>query len=110
MADVLRLTAPSGGDKMEVAESWRPPLEDIRNFNGETLHVYGCDMPTLARILELRFNRPVLDETHLDGRFNLFWRGGDPSMDTTIRLLKERFGIVLSGDKRVVEMILISEK
>jgi uncharacterized protein (TIGR03435 family) len=100
--DVYVLTAPNGRGKL-VASA---PTETHggRVHNG-TLTAYAISMPMLAQLLEspLVLNRPVLDETHLDGEYDIqgnMIRGG------AIQTLQD-FGLSVTPGRRTIEVIVV---
>ena len=91
LMDVYVLTAPNGAGKLAPSAPSESHTSQVRNG---TLTAHAMSMPMLAQFLEspLVLNRPVLDETHLTGEYDIegnMIRGG------AIQTLQE-FGLSLT--------------
>ncbi|MGD1090952.1 MAG: TIGR03435 family protein [Bryobacteraceae bacterium] len=102
MMDVYVLTAPNGPGKLIPSAPTETHSVRVRS-GGLTAHAMG--MPMLGQFLEspLVLNRPVVDETHLTGEYDIegsMIRGG------AIQTL-QGFGLSVTPDRRTIEMIVI---
>jgi uncharacterized protein (TIGR03435 family) len=64
-------------------------------------------MSDLAWMLEDILQTPVIDETGLDGRYDIEVPGPDGSVDDFLTALKERAGLELTREKREIKMVVV---
>jgi uncharacterized protein (TIGR03435 family) len=102
MMDVYVLNAPSGVGKL--APSAPSETHSVRVVNGH-LTARAMDMPMLAQFLEsaLVLYRPVLDETHLTGEYDI---EGNMIRAGAIQTL-ESLGLSVTADRRTIEIIVV---
>jgi len=102
LMDVYVLTAPNGVGKLVPSAPSETHSGRVRNG---FLTAHAMDMPMLVQLLEapLVLNRPVADETHLTGEYDIegnIIRGG------AIQTLQE-FGLAVTPDRRTIEIIVV---
>ena len=79
----------------------------------ETTHSIGpfsmsaTTMNELSRMLEHLLGTPVIDETGLEGRYDIELTGPHESVDAFLRAMKEQPGLALARDRRDVEMVVV---
>jgi uncharacterized protein (TIGR03435 family) len=101
--DVLVLSLPPGGAP-------RMPTADGRSgFKIESRFIRGDAMPisSLAFGLEHAVDRPVVDETGLDGSYavDLTWKEGD--LDSLREAVRRQLGLELTPAQREVELLVV---
>jgi uncharacterized protein (TIGR03435 family) len=105
MMDVYLLTAPNGPGKL--VPSGPTETHAVRVVNG-VLTARAMSMAMLAQFLEspLVLNRPIVDETHLTGEYDIegnMIRGG------AIQTL-QGFGLSVTPDRRPIEIIVVHSR
>ncbi len=61
-------------------------------------------------ILTHSLHRPVIDETGLDGAYNLKVKGDAKTSEDFLRLLKEQTGLVVTPDRRSLEVLVFTKR
>jgi uncharacterized protein (TIGR03435 family) len=64
-------------------------------------------MTNLASALESILARPVLDETAIEGSYNLSFEWGDDRVASVTAALRDRFGLELSPARREMEALIV---
>jgi len=129
--DVYTLTAPNGaGPGLREAESggggfigtrslvkfdWtanpEPTLEDFERARAgasmRDLSASGMDMAHLCRTLETSLDRLVVDETGLQGSYDIQVSSGGDSQEDFFQALRDQLGLVLAPGRRDVEMLVV---
>jgi uncharacterized protein (TIGR03435 family) len=102
MMDVYVLTAPNGPGKLTPSS---PGTEHSGRFNTFHLTAHAMDMPMLAQFLEspIILGKPVLDETHLTGQYDI---DGNVRPQSVIQTL-QGFGLSVTPDRRTIEIIVV---
>ncbi len=59
-----------------------------------------------CRYLEGHLDRPLIDETNLEGRFDLQVGDENPSAGDFIRRVRDQLGLVVTVAPRLVEMLV----
>lgn len=69
----------------------------------------NAPVATLASILELQLDRPVVDETSNTQEFDvdLSWQAGD--QDSLVDALRKQLGLAMTQEKRQIEILVISK-
>jgi uncharacterized protein (TIGR03435 family) len=106
LMEVYILTAPNGHGKL-LSSLLGGEGSSVRIQNSG-LHAHAVDLKTLSEALEspLALGRPVIDETHLTGHYDLSVRGIGHGPEALIQSLFE-CGIVAFPDKRNVELVVV---
>jgi uncharacterized protein (TIGR03435 family) len=78
----------------------------ISGQNG-SVNVSNASMSAICNLLTRSFERPVIDETGLEGRyiFDLEWTAGD--RESLVKAIRERLGLALTEDRRKVDVLLV---
>lgn len=102
LTDVYVLGAPNGPGRL--VPSAPTETHSGRVHNG-TLTAKAMSMPMLAQFLEspLVLNRPVVDETHLTGEYDI---AGNMIRAGAIQTLQE-IGLSVNSDRRTIEIIVV---
>ena len=113
----LVLDVAKGGPKLEKAEGGRSTTNSSNGSGGLTIDARNTDMSSFARILARHTDLPVVDQTGLEGVFNLklHWTPDrvtssdrtapdGPSLFTAIQ---EQLGLRLRAQKAPVEVLVI---
>ena len=69
--------------------------------------MHGTTMAELARMIEGVVNHPVIDESGLDGRYDIEVSGPHNSVDAFIAALQREAGLTLTRATREIEMIVV---
>jgi len=64
-------------------------------------------MADFCEQLERGSGRPVVDETNLDGRYDLHAFTESPTTDALFDVLREKFGLVVTPAAREVAMLVV---
>jgi uncharacterized protein (TIGR03435 family) len=64
-------------------------------------------MADFRRALEDGLERPIVDETNLDGTYDLEVRGNASSTEEFLGMLRDQLGLVLTPEHRNIEMLVI---
>jgi uncharacterized protein (TIGR03435 family) len=101
---VLKMTNPDA-PKMTPGNGAAP----MSGGNG-SLSVVNVPMSEFDDFLTGTFGRPVVDETGLKGRytFDLAWPSGD--LEALAKVIRERLGLVLTDDRRKVDVLLVERQ
>ncbi len=77
------------------------------SFGAHRIQMTNCKMRSLARQLEQRLGRPVLDETGLEGGFDfdLLWNEAFPR--AVFRELRTKYGLVVAAEKRDLRLLVV---
>jgi uncharacterized protein (TIGR03435 family) len=114
------------GPRVKVEKHDQPEADDGRVGAGQgQVHGHMISSATLAQVLSLYLNRPVLDQTGIDGTFNvdLKWTpdatdrtpgppqpdapASDPQGPSLFSALEEQLGLRLAGQRTSVQMFVI---
>jgi len=71
------------------------------------LSMHGTTMAEFARMIEGVVNHPVIDESGLDGRYDIEVSGPHNSVDAFIAALQREAGLTLTRATREIEMIVV---
>jgi hypothetical protein len=83
----------------------RPPEDSPASIG--PLSMSETTMAELAAMLEEVVGRPVIDESGLDGRYNVEVTGPHDSIDSFGRSLEREMGLTLTPAKRAIEMTVV---
>ena len=72
-----------------------------------TISASDATVADLCRTLEESLDRPVVDETHLTGHYDFEIDKGDRNRSEFFEMLREKFGLVITPDRRNVEMLMV---
>ena len=67
----------------------------------------NTDMADFRRALEDGLGRPIIDETNLDGTYDLAVHGNARSTEEFLGMLRNQLGLVLTPEHRNIEMLVI---
>ena len=67
----------------------------------------NSDMEGFRLALEDGLGRPILDETRLDGTYDLEVRGNARSTEEFLGMLRDQLGLVLTPEHRSIEMLVV---
>jgi uncharacterized protein (TIGR03435 family) len=67
----------------------------------------NTSMADFRRVLEDGLERPIIDETNLDGTYDLEVHGNARSTEEFIGMLRDQLGLVLTPEHRSIEMLMI---
>jgi uncharacterized protein (TIGR03435 family) len=113
------LTVAKGGFKLkESPNSGEHSTNSKGKGNGRTLTATGADMGRLVTVLARQVDRPVVDQTHIQGfyDFTLEWTPDDlknvaspdqPTLPSLFTALQEKLGLKLESQKAPVELLVI---
>jgi uncharacterized protein (TIGR03435 family) len=110
--DVYVMTAPNG--KSPELEEQPAPKTGRSYSSGSSMRTsdtgmqaQGVEMAQLARMLEHRLGRPVVNETTLTGRYNFAVSGSGRGPEAFTTMLKEKLGLVLAPATRPVDWVVV---
>jgi len=95
---------------LKTMESGKPPLAGAsvdRKGMGQGLKMTGVNVGRFVSELADYIEKPVFDETGMDGKFDfsLFWSGGSGA--ALQAAVKEQLGLQLVDDRRVLDILVI---
>jgi uncharacterized protein (TIGR03435 family) len=97
---------------MKLANQNAPKLQSTSgasSISGQSgsVSVSNASMSAICNLLTRTFDRPVIDETGLEGRytFELEWKAGD--QESLVKAIRERLGLTLAEDRRKVDVLLV---
>jgi uncharacterized protein (TIGR03435 family) len=108
--DVYVLRAPNGKPP-QLKES--PPTPAGPNagggfsISGSELNFRLATMATLARVLQNRLRRPVIDETLLAGRYSFFSTSKDKGPQAIIDMLQNQLGLLVTSETRDLDYLVV---
>jgi len=110
--DVSVMTAPGG---MSPLMKPLPVTSDASSgFSGSTLSVTdhsvsggGVDMEQLSRTLEALLGRPIVNESRIDGHFDVEAQGTGRGREALVTLLREKLGLILTPARRDIDFLVI---
>jgi len=92
-------------------EAMKKAVEELvkhpQNPGISNLSADNSSMPDLCKMLEMSLGRPVLDETGLDGVYDIEVQGDAKNTEEFIRMLREQAGLILTPATRSVEMLVM---
>ena len=110
-ADVYVLTAPNGPGR-----DLRPPDSNggghhssITSTDGMAFAASDTNLEWLLTELEKRLDRPVVNETGLEGKFDWGLSYEADNRDSLIRAAREQLGLVLIPKRQPIEMLVVKE-
>lgn len=100
--DIYVLKLPVDGTPLKLRKNDSENAHGERNYGSLTMP--GFPISTFASELSVILRRPVINETGLDGRFDLTltWAGAN-----LVKSVKEQLGLDLVSDKRSIEWLVI---
>lgn len=105
----LVLEVAKNGPKFEKAESREAVTNTSSNKTGISMEARGADMDAFARILARNTDLPVVNQTGLEGIFNLNlqWTRDSTNGPSIFTALQEQLGLRLRSQKAPVEIIVV---
>ena len=67
----------------------------------------NTNIADFRRVLEDGLGRPIIDETKLDGTYDLVVHGNAHSTEEFLGMLRDQLGLVLTPEHRNIEMLVI---
>jgi uncharacterized protein (TIGR03435 family) len=103
----LHETLPSvdAADALPTPEAFRKAVSS-RGFI-TSLEADAATVAELCDMLEGALDRPVVDETGIEGRFQIRLAGTAASNEEFFRMLDEQFGLVLTPGRRTVTTLVV---
>lgn len=89
-------------------ETFREALAKLKLAAMSTISAFNTDMADFRRALEDGLGRPIIDETKLDGTYDLAVQGNARSAEEFLGMLRDQLGIVLTAQHRNIEMLVIT--
>ena len=105
----LVLEVAKNGPKLEKAQAAGAITNTSSNKTGISIAAQGADMDAFARILARNTDLPVVNQTGLEGIFNLNlqWTRDSTNGPSLFTALQEQLGLRLRSQKAPVEIIVI---
>jgi uncharacterized protein (TIGR03435 family) len=72
-----------------------------------TISAENTSMANFRRALEQGLKRPVIDETNLEGTYDLEVQGSARTTEEFLGMLRDELGLVLKHERRNIEMLVI---
>jgi uncharacterized protein (TIGR03435 family) len=104
--DVYIVTAPDGPGV---------GIQETENF-GTTIHIGGGGIAMSGTVgqfcyaLERELDRPVMDESQLQGRYSIEVQRGLKTKDQFIEQMRNELGLLVSSGERDVEMLVVRRR
>jgi uncharacterized protein (TIGR03435 family) len=103
LVDALVLTAPEDETGLRVSESG-----SYRYSSGEgTLAGSHATVDNLADLLESILERPVINETRLDGRYDWTVEFDEENPESVVPAIEEKLNLRLTPEEREVEVLVV---
>ena len=104
----VKILKPLEGKKIEIMESQKE-TEPYSSFSGRGLSMKGSRIETLTNFLESRINLPVINDTKLEGLFDLElpWYNENPEQ---IHEELKKIGLEIIDSERKIEVLVIKDK
>jgi uncharacterized protein (TIGR03435 family) len=88
-------------------EMMRETLSKLAPAEISTISAENSDMDGFRRALEDGLGRPIVDETKLDGTYDLVVKGNARRTEEFLDMLRDQLGLVLSPENRSIEMLVV---
>ena len=85
----------------------RETLSKLAPAEISTISAENSDMDGFRRALEDGLGRPIVDETKLDGTYDLVVKGNARRTEEFLDMLRDQLGLVLSPENRSIEMLVV---
>jgi uncharacterized protein (TIGR03435 family) len=96
---------PGGGHP--TPEMVREAVSKLKPGAMSSISAKNTDMADFRRALEDGLGRPIIDETNLDGTYDLAVHGNARSTEEFLGMLPNQLGLVLTPEHRNIEMLVI---
>jgi len=100
---------------LRVLDPNAPKLHDTSgpsSIHGQSgsVTIENAPMSDISNLLTRMFERPVIDETNLTGRFSfeLSWQSGDN--ESLKKAMRDQLGLTLTEDRRKIDVIQVGRK
>lgn len=100
------LAMPRGGGE-STPEMLREAMSKLTLGAMSNIAARNTDMADFRRALEDGLGRPIIDETKLDGSYDLVIHGNAHSTEEFLGMLRDQLGLVLTREHRNIEMLVI---
>jgi uncharacterized protein (TIGR03435 family) len=100
------VATPHGGGP-PTPEMIREALSKLKFAAMSSISAENTNMADFRRVLEDGLERPIIDETNLDGTYDLEVHGNASSTEEFIGMLRDQLGLVLRPEQRSIEMLMI---
>ena len=97
---------PQGGGP-PTPEMIREALSNLKFAAMFAISAENSSMADFCRVLEDGLERPIIDETNLDGTYDLEVHGDARSTEEFLGMLRDQLGLVLTPEHRNIEMLVI---
>ncbi len=91
----------------EPGEGLKPSTQPTESTSGPRIKAVGESVDAIAEWLESQLEKPVFDETGLEGRFDYEMMFDKENPQNTFKELEERFGLKVIRAKRPVEFLMV---
>uniref|UniRef100_Q01YH1 Redoxin domain protein n=1 Tax=Solibacter usitatus (strain Ellin6076) TaxID=234267 RepID=Q01YH1_SOLUE len=88
-------------------EMIRERLATLKLAAMANISAFNTDLADFRRALEDGLGRPIIDESNLDGTYDLVVHGNARSTEEFLGMLRDQLGIVLTPERRNIEMLVI---
>ena len=92
--------APTNAEIQEILANAKPA-------SMSSLSAENVDMADFRRMLEQGLDRPVVDETKLEGSYDIEVHGSAKNNEEFFAMLKDQVGLVLAPEHRPLEMLVV---
>jgi uncharacterized protein (TIGR03435 family) len=97
---------PQGGGPA-TPEMLREALSNLKFAAMSAISAENTSMADFSRVLEDGLERPIIDETNLDGTYDLEVHGDARSTEEFLGMLRDQLGLVLKPEHRNIEMLVV---
>jgi uncharacterized protein (TIGR03435 family) len=95
------------GDGPPTPEMVRDALPNLKFAAMSAISAENTGMADFCRVLEDGLERPIIDETNLDGTYDLEVHGDAHSTEEFLGMLRDHLGLVLTPEHRNIEMLVV---
>src|SRR5215471_2891094 len=98
----------SSGSGPPTPEMIHEALSKLKLTAMSHISAENVDMTDFCRALEDGLGRPIIDETRLDGTYDLVVHGNAHSTEEFLGMLRDQLGLVLTSENRNIEMLVMT--
>jgi uncharacterized protein (TIGR03435 family) len=103
----FELSLPPGTPPEAIDKALKELMKDPDSLGVSNISAGNTTIDEFRQTLERSLGRPIIDETGLDGVYDLEVRGDAKNTDEFIRRLSEQTGLVLTRATRNVEFLTL---
>jgi uncharacterized protein (TIGR03435 family) len=85
----------------------REALSNLKFAALSEVSAENASMADFCRVLEDGLERPIVDETNLDGTYDIEVHGNPRGADEFLAMLRDQVGLVLTPEHRNIEMLVM---